>query len=218
MLNHIRVKTVGSNGRNLAVAKGDLICVSVATFNLIDDYWLVFWNGAVIVKTTAARYARRVYSGETLADGLLVTHTTSGVRVWIPLNKAERPVLELYDKNGRVKFLPDTYRIARRQLMALFGRFALYGVLATLLLLAGCAAEVNATCSETTPHNSTLLGAVYAPAKAEETIGSTTERLPNPGNDFLGIFEHCRSRVPNLIKEPALYSRTTRSALPVSLA
>lgn len=124
MLNRIRVKTVGANGRNLAVAKGDVICVSVATFNLIDDYWLVFRGGAVIVKTTAARYARRVYPGEPLADGLLVSHS-SGVRVWIPLNKAERPVVSIADYHGPVCFQPDWYAIAREYLDALSGELRL---------------------------------------------------------------------------------------------
>lgn len=138
MANEIKVKTVGSDGRHLAIAKGDVICVCIAILSFVDEYWVTYKSGAVIIKTTASRFARRVYPGEELGEGILLHHT-SGVRVWIPINKAERPVLQLFDKNGPVKYLPDTYAIARRRLLAATGRAALWALLAVLALLAGCA-------------------------------------------------------------------------------
>lgn len=163
-MGEIRIKTVGCEGkRDLARAKGDHVSFLLEAATWSDKIGLSFTKGKVAIVSEGVVYPRRWYRGEALSNGILVTHVDSDIRVLIPLHHADRPAVRIRDMRGLVDFIPDFYQIARQRLLAATGRAALWTLLAVLLLLAGCAAEVKATCSETTPHNSKLLGAVYAP-------------------------------------------------------
>lgn len=149
----------------VACVEGAEIEYSVATEAFTDTVKVKFINGVPFVQSTGARYPSLLTSQDQLGEGIIVHHSPTNTLLVQRIEPEETPTIRVRTKQTST----EPSGALARLMSALQPCAKLLCLALALLVITGCAAESKATCSETTPHYSTFLGAVYAPINERKT-------------------------------------------------